>query len=351
MSSPAATDPHPADLTAARRRRGRVRAPRRAAPRRAARPLLPDARLGADAEDALQDALLRAWRGLPGFEGRSSLRSWLYRIATNVCLRALERRPRAVAARRGRPARGAARASRAAMSERWLEPFPDAALRTGARRPRRATSSARASSSRSSPRSSTCPPASAPCCCCATCSASRPRRSPSRSTPRPAAVYSALQRAHEAVEERLPERSQQATLRALGDERLRELVAALRAAWEDGDVAGRCCAAHRRRPFAMPPLPHWYRGREAIGAFLPQGRSPRRAGAWCRARERAARVRLYRRAALDGPCAAHAIEVLTSTRPAGSGSSRRSHGRAFGVGLPLDGVTDGSGRTAGSRSP
>src|SRR2546423_4765581 len=47
-----------------------------------------------DAEDALQDALLRAWRGLPKFEGRSSLRSWLYTIATNTCLNAIERRPR-----------------------------------------------------------------------------------------------------------------------------------------------------------------------------------------------------------------------------------------------------------------
>src|SRR5215218_7515133 len=52
-----------------------------------------------DAEDALQEALLRAWRGLPGFEGRSSLRSWLYSIATNVCLRLIEQRPR-----RGTPA-------------------------------------------------------------------------------------------------------------------------------------------------------------------------------------------------------------------------------------------------------
>src|SRR6201981_4252500 len=49
-----------------------------------------------DAEDALQDALLRAWRGLPRFEGRSSLRSWLYRIATNSCLRLIERRPKRV---------------------------------------------------------------------------------------------------------------------------------------------------------------------------------------------------------------------------------------------------------------
>src|SRR6516162_6877662 len=48
----------------------------------------------ADAEDALQETLLRAWRALPGFEGRSSVRSWLYKIATNVCLREAERRPK-----------------------------------------------------------------------------------------------------------------------------------------------------------------------------------------------------------------------------------------------------------------
>ncbi len=50
----------------------------------------------ADAEDALQETLLRAWRGLARFEGRSSLRSWLYKIATNACLKAIERRPKRV---------------------------------------------------------------------------------------------------------------------------------------------------------------------------------------------------------------------------------------------------------------
>src|ERR1041384_8588235 len=49
-----------------------------------------------DAEDALQEATLRAWRGLARFEGRSSLRSWLYTIATNACLTAIERRPKRV---------------------------------------------------------------------------------------------------------------------------------------------------------------------------------------------------------------------------------------------------------------
>ena len=45
-----------------------------------------------DADDALQDALVRAWRGLAGFEGRSSLRRWLYTVATNCCLDAVDRR-------------------------------------------------------------------------------------------------------------------------------------------------------------------------------------------------------------------------------------------------------------------
>src|ERR1700752_4274255 len=49
-----------------------------------------------DADDALQDALLRAWRGLDRFEGRSSLRAWLYRIATNASLDLIARRPKRV---------------------------------------------------------------------------------------------------------------------------------------------------------------------------------------------------------------------------------------------------------------
>jgi RNA polymerase sigma-70 factor, ECF subfamily len=47
-----------------------------------------------DAEDAFQETLLRAWHGLPGYEGRSSLRTWVYRIATNVCIDAIARRPK-----------------------------------------------------------------------------------------------------------------------------------------------------------------------------------------------------------------------------------------------------------------
>ena len=118
-----------------------------------------------DAEDALQDGLLRSWRGLARFEGRSSLRSWLYRIATNSCLRMIERRPKRVLPVDYGPPTEAHGLTGEPLSETvWLEPLPDGmAGPDGRAGPRRATSSVRASSSRSSPRSSTCRRASAPC--------------------------------------------------------------------------------------------------------------------------------------------------------------------------------------------
>jgi len=82
-----------------------------------------------EAEDAVQDTLLRAWRGLERFEGRASVRSWLYRIATNVCLDMLRGRER-----RARPMDlGPSRSSDGPIGEilpevTWIEPLPDASV-------------------------------------------------------------------------------------------------------------------------------------------------------------------------------------------------------------------------------
>src|SRR5687768_4223283 len=80
-----------------------------------------------EAEDAVQDTFLRAWRSIEGFDGRSSLRSWLYRIATNVCLDALSGRNR-----RARPMDlGPAQAAEfknlgdPLPEVTWIEPLPD----------------------------------------------------------------------------------------------------------------------------------------------------------------------------------------------------------------------------------
>jgi RNA polymerase sigma-70 factor (ECF subfamily) len=74
-----------------------------------------------DAEDALQEALLRAWRGLPSFEGRSSLRAWLYKISTNACLDAIERRRRRVLPLDGVSASELAESG----AGEWLDETPD----------------------------------------------------------------------------------------------------------------------------------------------------------------------------------------------------------------------------------
>ncbi|MFZ3568549.1 sigma-70 family RNA polymerase sigma factor [Streptomyces sp. BH097] len=80
-----------------------------------------------EAEDAVQDTMVRAWRSFDKFEGRSSLRSWLYRIATNVCLDSLN-----AGNKRARPMdlTAAAPLAQAALNPRpdnvWLEPIPDA---------------------------------------------------------------------------------------------------------------------------------------------------------------------------------------------------------------------------------
>ena len=82
-----------------------------------------------DAEDQLQETLLRAWRGYGGFEGRSSVRTWLYRIATNVCLRALETRGRRpLPSGLGAPAEDPHVQLVTAPEVPWLQPFPDALL-------------------------------------------------------------------------------------------------------------------------------------------------------------------------------------------------------------------------------
>jgi RNA polymerase sigma-70 factor (ECF subfamily) len=84
-----------------------------------------------EAEDAVQDTLLRAWRGLDRFEGRAALRSWLYRIATNVCLDMLQGRERRARPMDLGPAREPVEANLNTLPEvTWIEPVPDAIVAT-----------------------------------------------------------------------------------------------------------------------------------------------------------------------------------------------------------------------------
>jgi RNA polymerase sigma-70 factor, ECF subfamily len=224
-----------------------------------------------DAEDGLQDALLRAWRGLPRFEGRSSLRSWLYRIATNACLDAIARRPKRVLPVEYGPATDPHQGTGDPLVESvWIEPYPDEklGLEDGY-----ATPEARYEERESVELAFIAALQHLPATQRAVLilrdvlgfSAKETAESLDTTV---ASANGALRRARKAVTERLPDQSQQATLRALGDDGLREVVERYVDAWEQGDVDAILAMLAEDATFAMPPLRTWYRGHDAIAIFL-----------------------------------------------------------------------------------
>jgi len=223
-----------------------------------------------DAEDALQDALLRAWRALPRFEGRSSWRSWLYTIATNTCLDQIARRPKRVLPIDYGPANDPHQAPGEPVVESvWIEPYPDEmlGLQDGYAPPdaryeqRESVELAFVAALQHLPATQR-----AVLILREVLGFSAKETAASLDTT-VASVNSALQRARATVEQRVGERSQQATLRALGDEPLRELVERYVDAWERNDVQAFTAMLAEDATFAMPPLASWYAGREAIARW------------------------------------------------------------------------------------
>jgi RNA polymerase sigma-70 factor, ECF subfamily len=267
-----------------------------------------------DAEDALQDALLRAWRGLPRFEGRSSLRTWLYTIATNTCLNAIARRPaRALPIDYGPAADPHDPGDEALAESTWIEPYPDEHLGLAgglsapeARYERRESVELAfvAALQHLAPR----PRAVLILREVLGLSA---REVAAALDTTVASVNSALQRARRTVEERMPPLSQQATLRTLGDERTRAIVEDYIDALERGDVDAVIAMLTEDATWSMPPLPQWYAGDEAIVGFLENGPMRHR---W---RHRATRangqlaVGCYIWDEAKGSYAAHVLDVLT----------------------------------------
>ncbi len=220
-----------------------------------------------DAEDALQDTLLRAWRGLPDFGGRSSLRTWLYRIATNACMDAIARRSRRILPTDcGPPTDPSLSGGEPLVESVWVEPYPDQGLEGHASpdaryEQREAVELAFIASLQHLPATQR-----AVLILRDVLGFSAREVAESLDTSL-ASVNSALQRARTAVEERLPERSQQETLRSLGDEQMRALVEAYLDAWTRADVATLKTLLAEDAVFSMPPWAHWWRGGAAIAGF------------------------------------------------------------------------------------
>jgi RNA polymerase sigma-70 factor (TIGR02960 family) len=208
-----------------------------------------------DAEDAVQESLVRAWRGIGGLDERGFVRAWLYKIATNRCLTAIDR-----SGRRELPFDALPGSPEAEVT--WLEPYPD-----------------------QSPEASYLDKESVELAFVAALqhlsalqraalilrevlgfSAAEVAGQLDTST---AAVNSALQRARKVI--CTTGVSQQSVLRDLGQDSVEEIVNNWMTAWQAGDVDGIVAMLADDARFSMPPLPEWYHGPEAIRAFLIGG--------------------------------------------------------------------------------
>jgi RNA polymerase sigma-70 factor (ECF subfamily) len=231
-----------------------------------------------DAEDLVQEAFLRAWRGLDRFEARASPRGWLYRIATNACLNALAsgrtggRRP--LPDSRGVPARGMPEGT-PPTDVAWLGPYPDSELEGVA-------DTAPGPEARYEMREAVqlafvaaiqhLPPRQRAALLLRDVLCWSAAETAGLLGTSVASVNSALQRARVTLAARFPEGRPGA--QRPPDERQLALLARYMRAWEDADPGGFASVLREEAVLSMPPWPQWFAGRDAIGEVF--------AGAWRR---------------------------------------------------------------------
>jgi len=271
-----------------------------------------------EAEDLVQETYLRAWRARDRFEGRTSLRNWLYRIATNVCLTALSSSSRS---RRWMPDAYAPPAGaievplgKPVTEVAWLEPYPDADLPDVA-------DEAPGPEARYEMRESVqlafvaaiqqLPPRQRAVLLLRDVlgwSASEAAELLESSV---ASVNSALQRARSSVEARAPHGD---SVESDADAKQRDLVGRYVTAWEASDIESLVTLLREDAVLSMPPWSQWYRGPDAIRTFLQWGMRAER-----RFRLVATRANgqpafgqyMWRSENPDGAYEAHALIILT----------------------------------------
>lgn len=235
-----------------------------------------------DADDAVQNALLRAWRSLDGFEGRGSVRAWLYSIATNTALEITRHRSRRelpagfgpdAPGALGGPAGSPGGAGPAAVADPvWLEPCPDSWLAGPGGQ------AAEVPEARYERRESVelaflvmlqhLPPLQRAVLILRDVLGFTAAEVSGQVGTSVAAVNSALQRARATARESLPAHRQQDTLRSLGSDGAARLARRYADALETGDADALLGMLTADATWSMPPSPTWYRGHESLRPWL-----------------------------------------------------------------------------------
>jgi RNA polymerase sigma-70 factor (ECF subfamily) len=220
-----------------------------------------------DAEDQVQETLLRAWRSYGSFEGRSSLRTWLYRIATNACLRAMENRerrplPSGLGAPQDDPARPIGPPTQEVP---WLEPFPDALLRPESADPAAVTAARSGLRLALIAALQRLPVRQRTVLILRDVLGWRAAEVAELLDTSVIAVNSALQRAREQLQRTVPVADE---IREPADQADRAVLDRYAAAIENADVAALVDLLHEDATFEMPPMSTWFRGRDTIVRFL-----------------------------------------------------------------------------------
>ena len=199
------------------------------------------------------------------------MRSWLYTIATNTCLNVIEKRPKRVLPIDYGPAADPHQGPGEPLVESvWVEPYPDERLELedGLAAPEARYEQREGIELAFIAALQNLAPNQRAVLILREVLGFSAKEAAEMLETTTASVNSALQRARAAVDDRLPEQSQQENLRKLGDERLSEIVEGYVDAWQRGDVEAVVGMLTEDAAFAMPPLGTWFRGREDIAIFL-----------------------------------------------------------------------------------
>lgn len=217
-----------------------------------------------DADDALQETLLAAWRGLSQFESRSTLGTWLYRIATHVCLRMIEQRPKRITSPdHAPPLQATVELGDMVAGPVWLEPLPDEGLHedpatTLQRREHVALAFVAALQHLPGTQRAVLLLREV-----LEYSAAEAAEMLETSV---ASVNSALQRAQKTMKQRVPA----ADAQPLGESDLTGLLQRFVNAWESRDITAMISLLTEDARFTMPPLPAWFNGRHFVELFIAE---------------------------------------------------------------------------------